>query len=304
MPSEISRKLNSIMANFLCGIRATKENSLGELEVTMLSPESGAVFGNRSFDVRRMKTIILFFRPVIFNRTVLGSGNEFSIPSTKLMQWDCVFGTTSKLKQENEYVAHLLLFCKISWELWMRLASLWRMQLVFPCNLSSFITLLHDSCPVRLKESIWYIIPFAILWSIWILRNEIVFKNGKVDEIQLSFLAKFRLASWFKAKFPKASVSLDNLLLDPSISGIPKLKNYSRQPVLFWHPPPADFLKLNIDGVVKVDGSVGEIGGLIKNHKGETIISFSEPIGPGPSVSRITTRNQIRNYPFSFVEGM
>ena len=43
---------------------------------------------------------------------------------------------------------------------------------------------------------------YAIIWSIWLLRNDMVFKGKVFDFEQFINTLKFRIASWFKAKWP------------------------------------------------------------------------------------------------------
>ncbi|KAL4312444.1 hypothetical protein GQ457_01G027190 [Hibiscus cannabinus] len=82
------------------------------------------------------------------------------------------------------------------------------MHLVILGNMVSFITIWHDSYPVMSKDYIWHVIPIVITWSIWILRNKIAFKKGKVDVLELSFVTKFIITSWFKVKFSRVVIFL------------------------------------------------------------------------------------------------
>ncbi|GMI76533.1 hypothetical protein HRI_001322600 [Hibiscus trionum] len=47
---------------------------------------------------------------------------------------------------------------------------------------------------------------------------------------------------------------------------------------------PRGFLKLNADGATRRDGSAGGVGGLVRNHKGETMLTYSKKTGPGPPI--------------------
>ncbi|XP_042974784.1 uncharacterized protein LOC122306423 [Carya illinoinensis] len=46
--------------------------------------------------------------------------------------------------------------------------------------------------------------------------------------------------------------------------------------VVRWHPPPSDFLKLNIDGATFPELSVAGVGVVLRNHKGEVIVACSK----------------------------
>ncbi|KAK9000846.1 hypothetical protein V6N11_081330 [Hibiscus sabdariffa] len=132
--------------------------------------------------------------------------------------------------------------------------------------------------------SIWHFFPYAILWTVWLVRNDIVFANGRLDLVQLFFLVRTRVASWYIAKFPASICSLDTLISDPSVAD---RSSVSKSRVLrnrTWEIPPRGFLKLNVDGAMVSNGSKGGIGGIVRNNLGVCLVSFSRSIGPGPPV--------------------
>ncbi|KAK8501069.1 hypothetical protein V6N12_000175 [Hibiscus sabdariffa] len=51
-----------------------------------------------------------------------------------------------------------------------------------------------------------------------------------------------------------------------------------------WISPPTKFIKFNVDGAMKVDGSAGGIGGTIRTPRCETLIFFYEPIDSNPPI--------------------
>ncbi|KAK8998753.1 hypothetical protein V6N11_084136 [Hibiscus sabdariffa] len=167
---------------------------------------------------------------------------------------------------------------KIHWVDWRALCA------PLASGVASFFSLWHDSCLSYSKESIWPLIPFVILWSIRLLRNEVVFKGSKVDFVYLSFLARFHLVSWFKAKFLNCLISLNDLVVNPASSQGWGSTASSTKSSMAWIPPPCGFLKLNTDGAILGDGSAGDIGGIIRSHNGDVVISFLffESIGSCP----------------------
>ncbi|KAK8588004.1 hypothetical protein V6N12_022465 [Hibiscus sabdariffa] len=50
---------------------------------------------------------------------------------------------------------------------------------------------------------------------------------------------------------------------------------------VLWNPPPFSWLKFNVDGAMRLDGSAGGIGGVLKDASGISLMSFSIPTGPG-----------------------
>ncbi|XWS42557.1 hypothetical protein CRYUN_Cryun16bG0024600 [Craigia yunnanensis] len=78
---------------------------------------------------------------------------------------------------------------------------------------------------------------FATIWSIWLMRNDIIF-NGKVSNFrQIIDIIKFRTASWFKAKWPNSVNSfLDVFRCPNNISILQKLKVNKK--AILWKVPP------------------------------------------------------------------
>ncbi|KAL4272840.1 hypothetical protein GQ457_13G017980 [Hibiscus cannabinus] len=177
-----------------------------------------------------------------------------------------------------ESVFHLLFICKVSWLVWMKCAAFWGLSLVFPGDPSSFLLAWHEAGYSRPKESLWHIFPFAILWTIWLFRNDIIFANGRVDPPILFFLVRSRSALWFKARWVDSVLSVDSLIADPSIADISSSLNLRPLVVQYWQAPPVGFLKMNVDGAMLSNGSKGGIGGLIRDSCGVWLDKFSHPI--------------------------
>ena len=51
---------------------------------------------------------------------------------------------------------------------------------------------------------------FAIIWSLWLWCNDMIFNDTIFDFKQIIDTIKFRIASWFKAKWPECP----NIFLD------------------------------------------------------------------------------------------
>ncbi|XP_039015581.1 uncharacterized protein LOC120145963 [Hibiscus syriacus] len=184
---------------------------------------------------------------------------------------------------EVETVNHLLFSCRNSWALWMKFVSFWNLSLVLHDNPTAVIIAWHEvsfSFPVN---SIWHLIPAAILWSIWLYRNELVFQNKRMDLPQLFFVARFHLASWFKAKNQEIAISLEDIVLSPPV--VDKYSNNKlRSPLVVWKAPPVGYIKINVDGAMPVSGLRGGIGGLRRNDRGVCLGTFSKSIGFGTPV--------------------
>ncbi|KAE8733151.1 hypothetical protein F3Y22_tig00001478pilonHSYRG00148 [Hibiscus syriacus] len=62
----------------------------------------------------------------------------------------------------------------------------------------------------------------------------------------------WQLSKWFKAKYPKIPIQEDLLIGDPSLADGISVSESKDSSVLCWLPPPVDFLKMNIDGAVRL----------------------------------------------------
>ncbi|KAL4352558.1 hypothetical protein GQ457_06G028210 [Hibiscus cannabinus] len=183
-----------------------------------------------------------------------------------------------------ESVSYLLFSCKVAWLVWSKCAAYWGLSLAFPGEPVSFLLAWLGVSDFRAKDSLWYFIPFAVTWIIWLSRNDIIFGNSRLDDVHLFFLVRFRVASWFKSKLPNFECSANFLISDLSLVDNLHMCKLKPPKTISWEPPPLGFLKLNVDGAMVSDGSKGGIGGIFHNSKGVRLASFSIPIGPGPAI--------------------
>ncbi|GMJ00001.1 hypothetical protein HRI_003669300 [Hibiscus trionum] len=187
-------------------------------------------------------------------------------------------------RKSTESTSHLLLHCNVTWLIWMRFAKFWNIHLVIPGDLASALILWQSACPVSDVNSIWRFIPAVILWSIWLMRNDLIFRQGNLDFTHLFFISKVRLTTWYKAKFPGSGASFDDLISNPALADVAYNSRSKPSTPTKWSPPPFGFVKINVDGAMTRNGNAGGIGGLFRNSDGKTIFSFSESIGPGPPI--------------------
>ncbi|XP_039046839.1 uncharacterized protein LOC120187117 [Hibiscus syriacus] len=113
--------------------------------------------------------------------------------------------------REVESVSHLFLHCRVVWGLWSSFLKMWNVSLVIPKCIMDFIILWDDFMTNSLN---WKFIPMAVMWSVWKYRNEIIFQKRKLDLVRLSFIVRFRVASWFSARFKDVAIPLYSLVGD------------------------------------------------------------------------------------------
>ncbi|KAE8682024.1 Serine/threonine-protein kinase CTR1 [Hibiscus syriacus] len=117
-------------------------------------------------------------------------------------------------------------------------------------------------------------IPGVFIWTIWKVRNAIVFEGKKLDQIALFFLARFRLASWFLAKFKDSSISKDFLICDPSLGDSCYPYNNLIITMIPWSPPPKGFVKLNVDAATSGDWKRSGIVGILRDDAGLFLVEW------------------------------
>ncbi|KAE8709849.1 hypothetical protein F3Y22_tig00110328pilonHSYRG00670 [Hibiscus syriacus] len=123
----------------------------------------------------------------------------------------------------------------VSWDLWICFLRLWNVSFAVPESPAALISTWFDLVP---RSTIWGFIPWAILWSIWKLRNEIVFNKGKVDYALLSFLTRYRVAAWFYSKYSKVSIPFDSLVGDLTLADcLPSYKEVPSEYSVGLDPP-------------------------------------------------------------------
>ncbi|GMJ11562.1 hypothetical protein HRI_004825400 [Hibiscus trionum] len=184
----------------------------------------------------------------------------------------------------DESAEHLFLHCHFSWRIWAKLASIWDMNIVLPSSIMALLYLWAEFNPCRFATSIWNSIPLAAMWTIWLMRNDVIFNNAKPDHILAYFLARFRIACWFKAYNRSCSIPTSILAGDLSLADSSVQVNKSLSLQVSWSPPHLGFAKINVDDATSSDGTKAGIGGTIRVHDGSSISSFSEQCPGGPPI--------------------
>ncbi|XP_039072016.1 uncharacterized protein LOC120219245 [Hibiscus syriacus] len=133
---------------------------------------------------------------------------------------------------------------------------------------SNFLAIIHNFSPSQESRD-------GLIWR----------GNGEgrsLDHIELFFMARLRLASWFLAKFNEVTITKDSQISDPSIADFCSSSRNSATKIVCWIPPPKGFLKLNVDAAVCNDWRKSGVGGLLRDEAGKIMGSFKESADPGP----------------------
>lgn len=169
--------------------------------------------------------------------------------------------------RQPETIDHLFLQCTWSWELWKKAMGWW--GVVSCCNAS--ITGWMDSwaglCPSKSRSRAWNLVFFVVVWTIWEMRNDIVFNGKNIDQIKSLDSIKFRVVWWFKNFGCGSTVDTTLLLLDVEGRCVDsKLVKVGRPSS--WSPPVDNDLLFNVDGSVHGNSRLGGIGGVLRNAVG------------------------------------
>ncbi|XVF42758.1 hypothetical protein PTKIN_Ptkin01aG0390000 [Pterospermum kingtungense] len=169
--------------------------------------------------------------------------------------------------QVDEEVDHLFFDCYYSWLIWKAWGALWDITWVGNKSRWCFFEEWFALKPRKACVKIWRMAFGAIIWSIWLYRNDVVF-NGKRLDINVAMdLIKLRLANWIKAKWPETSASITELIYNPQVFvapvkvGVPRVLSRWAKPLVGW-------LKFNVDGSSLGKPGISGIGGILRNHEG------------------------------------
>ncbi|XVF79235.1 hypothetical protein PTKIN_Ptkin14bG0204400 [Pterospermum kingtungense] len=176
----------------------------------------------------------------------------------------------------GESINHIFFSCYGSWCIWTHWCKIWGIK--WAANKDAWSNFIEWQFLLPTKNVVWKISFCAILWSIWLHRNEIVFKNGQLNICNLIDLIKLRIMHWVKAKWPTAQVDLWNFMTCLNEIQIPSNPIHIR-PITSWSCPPLGYVKFNVDGASLGKPGQEGIGGILCDHQGRVLIRFSKSIG-------------------------
>ena len=193
-----------------------------------------------------------------------------------LLNWDAAVCALCKSKVET--VGHLFFSCKLSWLIWMYCCSIWDVSWVIHNNPEVVLMAWQCALPRNRCSKAWKMAFFAIVWSIWLMRNDMVFNNKGFDLRQMVDNIKFRIASWFKAKWPRSNESISELIRYPNLISVP-LRVKPVRVVTMWIPPSRGYMKFNVDGSAKSKPGPAGIGGVLRDNLSVVKMIFSKSVG-------------------------
>lgn len=177
---------------------------------------------------------------------------------------------------ELETVYHLFISCDFVSELWERVIRREGIVWARPGNLLGLMQQWEELRVTSARE-LWALIPYSMLWTVWMERNAVVFhgKAAVLDQVWDSHLTK--IYWWVKGSNLECSYSLYDFVQHFDKVGVEILRKQPRLAV--WCPPERGVLKFNVDGAARGTPGRGGIGGVERDWSGEVRGYFSKSVG-------------------------
>lgn len=135
---------------------------------------------------------------------------------------------------------------------------------------------LHTVLPVSSIEP-WRLALFALAWTIWKMRNRVVFRHGTFDSGVCLELFWFHYAWWSRLAWGDCIISVSDVLR--CLAGV-TLPNHSAiaRPSASWLPPCPNRIKVNVDGSFSSMSGASGIGGVFRDHLGTVLLHFAKHV--------------------------
>ncbi|KAK8999493.1 hypothetical protein V6N11_070655 [Hibiscus sabdariffa] len=88
-------------------------------------------------------------------------------------------------RKGQETFQHIFFSCEVAWTIWSKFYACWGLSLVHPREPTLFFVSWREVPCNQYGDSNWLVIPFAAIWFIWLMRNDVIFNNKVVN---LTFL--------------------------------------------------------------------------------------------------------------------
>ncbi|KAJ9188986.1 hypothetical protein P3X46_000330 [Hevea brasiliensis] len=95
----------------------------------------------------------------------------------------------------SESVSYLFLHCYHSWRLWNWFFSWWDLKFCLPKTVDALLNQWNSLYYGNFQRKFWLNLFYAIVWSLWLSRNDMVFNNKETDTISLCSLILVRVAT-------------------------------------------------------------------------------------------------------------
>ncbi|CAL5348368.1 unnamed protein product [Camellia sinensis] len=115
-------------------------------------------------------------------------------------------------KLEEESVDHILLQCSMVWKVWSSLLNWWGLSWVTPATVDGVLLWWLGTQFKKTVKKIWRLVPVAMLWLAWRLRNDCVFHERQPNLEKLGEIIKVRIGLWVKSGLPAIPYSVHDFV--------------------------------------------------------------------------------------------
>ncbi|CAL5340992.1 unnamed protein product [Camellia sinensis] len=115
-------------------------------------------------------------------------------------------------KTKAESICHVLLHCHFSWRVWSAILNWWEVQGALPGSVEAVLHWWEGVKLSKKEKLLWKVIPPAVFWSLWKLRNECIFQAAKPHLEDLCELVKIRVALWLNQSFKAFNFTVQDFL--------------------------------------------------------------------------------------------
>ena len=99
-------------------------------------------------------------------------------------------------KAEDETIDHLFVTCRFTWEIWCCCLQWGGHAWVMPNTLKGLFEVWTDMCGLGMRKNRWWSLLFVVIWSVWGMRNSIIFENKSGSRESLIAGIKAYWDSW------------------------------------------------------------------------------------------------------------
>ncbi|KAK2647272.1 hypothetical protein Ddye_022467 [Dipteronia dyeriana] len=177
-----------------------------------------------------------------------------------------------------ESIDHVFLVCNWANKVWRECMGWWN---IFSCSSSSikdWVMVWNALCPSKSVNRTWNILFFAIVWTIWESRNEVVFHGLVASHQKALNTIKFCVALWFKNFGCGSDVDLTLLMLDVKERCVDSnsTKVIRSKTKVISHASKFCFY---VDGSSRGNPGEAGIGGVLRDDNGKILGMFSYYVG-------------------------
>ena len=183
-------------------------------------------------------------------------------------------------------INHLFLHCSWTKEVWLRCMKGWDVNFCANSSLIDWARGWPGLCPRFESSKAWNTLFFAIVWTVWELRNQLIFR-GKAASVPLAVdMVGFRIVWWFKYLGNKnCSDPITLMMLNIQSSCVSFNKSHVKTFSQFWQPSSPFALRFNVDGSSHGNPGDAGIGGVLRECNGKILGLFSTHISVAETIN-------------------